>query len=255
MTGFASFFKKELMEITRSYKALILFLVFILFGFLSPALAKLLPEIISKISTGSNISISLPPSSYLDAYAQFFKNTTQMGLIVMLLLFATTLSSEISKGTLIMPLSKGLSRDAVILGKFTSSLLLWTVSFVLAAGIDIAYTYFLFGAAFAPNLVLSLFCLWLFGAFLLSLLLFSGCLVNGSFGGLLLSVGILFMLMMLNIVPAILPYSPLFLSSQNDALLATSVSASAMIPSIIVTCMLILLLTSGALALFRKKAL
>ena len=238
----------------RSYKALILALVFVLFGFMSPGLAKVMPQILSSIPMG-NISITLPPSSYLDAYAQFFKNVTQMGLIVLMLLFATSLSSEIVKGTLIMPLSKGLSRDAVILSKYAASLFAFSVCYGLAVAIDLAYTYFLFGTVMAPNLFLSLFSLWLFGAFLLSLLLFSSCLIGGSYGGLLTSVGVLFLLFALDIFPVIRQFSPLYLSNQNSALLTNAVASSAMTLPICIAVFLSVAMLLGAMFRFRKATL
>jgi ABC-2 type transport system permease protein len=254
MKGFAAFLKKEIMEAMRSYRALILLLVFLLFGFISPGLAKIMPDIFSKIPLG-NVTITLPPSTYMDAYAQFFKNMTQMGMIVLLLIFATSMPHEVSKGTLIMPLSKGLSRDAVILAKYSASLLLWTVGYLLAAVVDVGYTWLLFGIFSAPQLLLSFFSLWIFGAFLLSFLLFSGCVASGNYGGLLLSVGILFLLMLLNIVPAIGPYNPLYLASANYDLLLLHIRGADMIPSIAVSVTLTVGMIAGALAVFRKKML
>ncbi len=254
MNGFKTFFIKEITELLRSYKALILVLVFVLFGFMSPGLAKVMPQIMSQIPMG-NISITLPPSSYLDAYAQFFKNITQMGLIVLLLLFATNLSSEIAKGTLIMPLSKGLSRDAVILSKYTASLIAFSVCYWLAVAIDLAYTYFLFGTVLAPSLFLSLFSLWLFGAFLQSLLLFSSCLISGSYGGLLTTVGVLFLLFALDIFPMIRQFSPNYLTSQNSALLTNTIASSAMTLPICITVFLTMALLLGGMLRFRKAIL
>ena len=252
MRGFAAFFQKEIIELQRSYKALILGLVFVLFGFMSPGLAKVMPELFKGMSTG-NITISVPSATYLDAYAQFFKNITQMGMIVLLLLFATSLSSEMGKGTFIMPLSKGLSRDAVILSKYAVSLLAFSACYWLSALIDIAYTRMLFGTALAPSCVLSLSALWLFGAFLLALLLFSGTLVSGNYGGLIFCVGIVFTLMAANIIPGVERLSPLYLASQNSALLAGALQPEAMIPSLSITLLSIIAMISGACFVFRNK--
>ncbi len=254
MRGFSSFFQKEITELLRSYKALVLLLVFVLFGFMSPGLAKVMPELLKSMSVG-NVTISAPPATYLDAYAQFFKNTTQMGMVVLLLLFATSLSSEVGKGTLIMPLSKGLSRDTVILSKYAASLLTFSVCYWLSAAIDVAYTYILFGMAFAPSYLLSLFALWLFGAFLLALLLFASTLVSGNYGGLILCVGALFVLMAANILPGFRQLSPLYLSSQNSALLAMAVMPADMLPSLIITSLLTISMVWGSAFVFRNKTL
>lgn len=116
MRGYLAFVKKELLEQVRTYKLLILFLVFFIFGMLSPLMAKLMPEILSQMPM-DGITITIPDPTAIDSYSQFFKNLTQMGLIVLVLLFSGTLTTELSKGTLINVLTKGLTRYAVILAK------------------------------------------------------------------------------------------------------------------------------------------
>ena len=49
MRGYLAFVKKELLEQVRTYKLLILLLVFFIFGMLSPLMAKLMPEILSQM--------------------------------------------------------------------------------------------------------------------------------------------------------------------------------------------------------------
>lgn len=44
MRGYLAFVKKELLEQVRTYKLLILLLVFFIFGMLSPLMAKLMPK-------------------------------------------------------------------------------------------------------------------------------------------------------------------------------------------------------------------
>ncbi|MBK8434017.1 MAG: hypothetical protein IPL28_23205 [Chloroflexi bacterium] len=74
------------------------------------------------------VSITVPEPTAVDAYSQLFKNLTQMGMIVLLLVFGGMLSNEIARGTLLNMLTKGLSRHAVILAKYTVALLLWTAA-------------------------------------------------------------------------------------------------------------------------------
>lgn len=58
-----------------------------------------------------------------------------MGLIVLVLLFSGTLTTELSKGTLINVLTKGLTRYAVILAKYTVALVLWSFALLMALGV------------------------------------------------------------------------------------------------------------------------
>ncbi|WP_222860725.1 hypothetical protein [Paenibacillus antibioticophila] len=90
--------------------------VFFIVGMLSPLTAKLMPELLSSfLPEGMTLTIAEPTA--LDAWIQFFKNTSQMGLILIVILFSGILGTELTRGTLINMLTKGLSRHAVILSK------------------------------------------------------------------------------------------------------------------------------------------
>ena len=122
MSGYLAFMGKEFKEQIRTFKALILFIVLLLFGLVSPALAKIMPELLKLIPMdGLELTINIPSPTWMDAYAQFFKNITQIGIIVLLILLNGSISQEMQRGTLINMLSKGLARPTVILAKFTAS--------------------------------------------------------------------------------------------------------------------------------------
>lgn len=88
---------KELKELWKTYKFLILCAVLLLFGMSSPLLAKLTPELFSQIDLGLGTPLQLPDATFLDAYAQFFKNMTQICLIVALHLKSEKIAFKIRK--------------------------------------------------------------------------------------------------------------------------------------------------------------
>ena len=47
MKGFTAFMKKELLEAVRSYKLVILLIVFAALGFMNPVSARYLPELVA----------------------------------------------------------------------------------------------------------------------------------------------------------------------------------------------------------------
>ena len=126
---------KELKELWKTYKFLILCAVLLLFGMSSPLLAKLTPELFSQIDLGLGTPLQLPDATFLDAYVQFFKNMTQICLIVLVLVLSGTIPHELKSGTAMLMLSKGLSRHGFILSKYTASLLCWSVSYALSAAV------------------------------------------------------------------------------------------------------------------------
>jgi len=254
MKGFIAFTKKELTEQLRTYKAFILLAVFFLFGMMSPLTAKLLPDIFSNM-TVEGMQIILPTPTYLDAYTQFFKNTSQMGILILLLIFSGMTVQEVSRGTLINILSKGLPRRSVVLAKYTSSVFVWSVTYAVAALTNYGYTVLLFGKHANGNLLFSLFCLWLFGAFVLAVILLAGTLINGNYGGLLVTAAILGGLLILKSLPKISKFNPMNLASNNVALLTNAVKASDETAAVLITGFLIFACLSVTLILFDRKKL
>jgi ABC-2 type transport system permease protein len=183
MKGFLAFTKKEILEQFRTYKWLIFIAAFFIFGMTSPLLAKLTPEIISSMNM-NGVKITIPEVNAVDAYGQFFKNLTQMGILILLLVFGGTVSNELMKGTLVNILAKGLPRHTVLLSKYTAAVLLWSVGFLISAVTCYGYTVYLFQNAAVDNLIFSFFCLWIFGLFVIALIFLSSAITTGSFGGL-----------------------------------------------------------------------
>lgn len=254
MNGYFAFTKKELVESWKTSRALIMLAVFFLFGMMSPLLAKLMPEIMAGVDM-AGLVIKIPEPTVLDAYGQFFKNLTQMGLIVFLLVFSGMLSHEITRGTLINMLTKGLSRSAVILAKFSVSLLIWTVSLALAGATTYGYTVWLFQDGSANNLLFALFCLWLFGAFILAAILLSSTLIRGSLGGLGLTAGLLIVLLLLGIFPGLEKWNPVSLAAKNVQLMAGTVAVRSLGPVIWVTVSATIVFLGAAVLTFRKNRL
>ena len=96
MNHYIVFVKKELLEYARTYKLLVMTVVFVIFGITNPLIAKLTPELISSfVPEGMTITIPEPSAGCLGAV---FKNSQQVGLIVLVLVFSGVLSSEVAKG-------------------------------------------------------------------------------------------------------------------------------------------------------------
>jgi ABC-2 type transport system permease protein len=254
MRNYSAFLKKEFFEYTKTYKLLIMLMVFTVFGITNPLIAKLLPEILGSLMTDS-ITMTLPEATAFDAWTQFFKNATQMGLIVMAILFSSVLSSELSKGTLINMLTKGLSRTAVIFSKYTCMVLVWTISIALCFGLTYGYTVYLFPADLTVNLLFSTFCLWLFGVFLLAVLLLAATLTKSNYRCLLITGASVVICVLVNIIPAAHKYNPISLATDNLGLITNSIEVSSLYCTIWVSCLLSLVFLAISVLIFRKKQL
>ena len=248
------FLKKEMLEYQRTYKLLVMLLVFLILGIMNPLTAKLTPDLLAKFMP-EGVSITLPKPSSLDSWAQFYKNTTQMGLIVTVLVVSGVVSSELSRGTLIILLTKGLPRKAVIAAKYASMLALWSASLLLSFLVTWAYTVYIFPDDRSGNLLFSGFGLWLFGAFLLAVLLFAAVLVKNAYGSLLITGAVVVILAILNIAPAIQKYNPLSLAARNMELVMRNIQPASLWPAVIVTVVAAAALLGASVMMFQKKQL
>lgn len=77
MKGFTAFMKKELLEAVRSYKLVILLIVFAALGFMNPVSARYLPELVAGFLP-EGMHMEIPQPVVLDSWLQFFKNTAQI---------------------------------------------------------------------------------------------------------------------------------------------------------------------------------
>ncbi|NLG81042.1 MAG: ABC transporter permease [Bacilli bacterium] len=254
MNRYLAFFKKEIIEYIRTYKLLIMLIVFAIFGITNPLIAKLLPEIMKNLATDGFV-ITLPDPTAYDAWTQFFKNATQMGFIVTLILFSGVLSSEYSKGTLINLLTKGLSRTTVILTKYFSMVLVWTICIILCFILTYGYTVYLFPNDITYNLLFSVFCLWMFGLLLLAILMFSATLTKSSYGCLLITGIIVVFFMIIDIIPSIHKYNPISLVTDNMGLIMNSIKVSSLYLANLISVLLSIISLILSIVVFRKKQL
>ena len=252
MKAFFAFTGKEFMEYIRTYKLIILLAVFVIFGFLSPITAKYLPQIFEMAGLDP-AAMGLGDPTAADSFAQFYKNVGQMGLLVVAIVFSGIMANEFSKGTLVNMLTKGLKRPTVILSKWVSSVLCWTVAYLLCLGITYGYTEYYFEIKGYHHLFASFLSLWLYGVFLIVLILLGGTLFKNVAGSLLLTGGVAVVLTLLNLVPTIQKYNPASLASDGLSLMTAQKGLDDLLPAFIICGAAILVLTAATALIFNKK--
>ncbi|MDE5771691.1 MAG: ABC transporter permease [Ruminococcus sp.] len=171
MNGFFAFLKKEFFELSRSGKLLIFGFIFVLFGIMNPAVAKLTPWILeqSADSFSQGIVIGEVTVTAMDSWGQFVKNIP-MAMIVMMIMFSSTFTGEYSKGTLIPIVTKGLSRNSIVISKTSVMIITWSIGFGLCFGITYGYTAYYWDNSVVNNLAFMAFCWWIMGIFLICVL-------------------------------------------------------------------------------------
>ena len=210
MKQLIAFSKKEFLETWRTGKFLILLIVFALFGIMNPAIAKLTPWMMEQFSVSleqSGLILTEVTVDAMTSWTQFYKNVP-MGLIIFLLMFSGILTTELQKGTLINMLTKGLSRKIVVIAKTILMITIWTVSYWMCFLITYVYNAYFWDNGIAKHLSFSAFCFYLFGVWLITLvMLLSTIATMTSF----VTVGtgsIFFVVYLLSILPDVKRYLP-----------------------------------------------
>jgi ABC-2 type transport system permease protein len=138
-------FRKEWLELIRSYRLLVVAVVLLFFGLTSPVLAKFTPELMTLIPTGG-ITIHMPPPTVMDAIGQYIKNMAQFGILLALLLTMGAIAQEKDKGTAAMMLVKPLPRGAFLAAKFLGLAAMFAITLAIAGIAAYYYTLLLFEA-------------------------------------------------------------------------------------------------------------
>ena len=256
MRSWIAFFKKETLEQVRSSRLMITFALFVLFGIMNPAIAKLTPWLLETLSDSlaeSGMQVTVNSISAMDSWVQFFKNIP-MALIAFVLLQASIFTKEYAAGTLVLSLTKGLCRFKVVIAKAGMLLSLWTVGYWLCFVITYGYNAYFWDNSVAQNLVFSIVCWWLFGVLVISLMaLFST--LSSSTSGVLMGVGgVVFASYLVGMIPKIGKLLPTKLTDGNSLIYGLA-EAKDYTVAVVITAVASLVCFAASVPIFDKKRL
>ncbi|OPZ79285.1 MAG: putative transmembrane protein YxlG [Actinobacteria bacterium ADurb.Bin444] len=144
---------KELLELLRTRRWLVLPILFVVFGIGGPALVRLLPILLK--TAGAGLEITLPPPVPADGFAQFLQSANQMGLLAVILTSMGLVASERRGGTLATLLVRPVSRQSFLWAKWLVNGVYALLSFIVGAGFAILYSYLLLGTPDTASLLLA----------------------------------------------------------------------------------------------------
>lgn len=133
-----AFLKKEFMAIFKTYRFWVIPVVLVFFALMSPPTAKLTPQIM-EAAMPKGMAIKIPDPKLIDAFTQWFKNLSQIGVLAIILLTMGIVAEEKSSGTILLVVTKPVSRANVILSKFVAQSAWLSVSFVASAAVCYGY--------------------------------------------------------------------------------------------------------------------
>lgn len=254
MKSLIAFIKKELLEQIRTGKVMILGTLFVLFGIMNPAIAKLTPWLLETLTDSlaeSGMIVTEVTVNALDSWVQFFKNIP-MALIAYVLIESSIFTKEYQSGTLLLSLTKGFERYKVVLSKTIVLSLLWTVGYWMCFGITYAYNTYFWDNSIAQHLILSVVCWWLFGMWVIALLILCSTIMNTNAGVLMGTGSIVLISYVLGFLPKIKSYVPTSLTNGTVLIYGVTTVNTYFIPLILVVIMCVICFITSIL-LFNKK--
>lgn len=210
MKTFIAFAKKELLESVRSGRLIVLLAVFVLFGIMNPAIAKLTPWLLDMMAdelAGSGMTVTEVDVNAITSWVQFFKNIP-MALIVFVCLLGGIFTKEYSSGTLILILTKGLARYKIVLSKALHMLILWSAGYFLCFGITYAYNAYFWDNSIANGLFSAVMNWYLFGVLTVSVSVFFSVISKSASSVLIGTGGFVFLSYLLEMIPSVRKLCP-----------------------------------------------
>jgi ABC-2 type transport system permease protein len=244
------FLFKEIRETVKTPRLIVITAVFAFFAILSPLGARYINEIIASLG---DIEIVVPDPTYYDAWIQFFKNMNSICMIVFLLTITGLVVSEKTKGSIMLVLSKNLSRMNFILSKIIGGIMLFTTGYAVALLFCFYYTYILFPGGRGSNLVYSLFLLWLLGVFYLTMGIFASVIAKTPTTAAILGFAGYAVVNVPAMIPETAKYTPGGISAIGTQIISAQIEISETFPMLVLTAALILLLAAASILIFRKQ--
>lgn len=256
MKQMSALIKKEWMEQVRTGRLWLLLILFVLFGIMSPALAKMTPwmfEMMGDSLKEQGISVGIIEVTAFTSWQQYYKNSFML-LLVPAVLFSGSVTGEYQQGTLIPVLTKGVSPGKVLAAKAAVQLMLWSICYGLAFGITWAYTAYFWDNGKVPHCLFAGFCIYLLGCWMIALLLAGSVFLKSSMSVLLFAGGVTAVSYFIGMIPEAAEWLPTRLMSA-ESLLNGSTGTKEFGKAVFLTCITAVLLLIWAMeGIGRKQA-
>lgn len=255
MTGFWAFARKEAVEILRTWRIWVLPGMLIFFALTGPLMARFTPEIITAVGGDQVAAIAkaIPTPTYLDSYAQWAKNLTQIALFAIIIIYGGLISGERKSGTAILVLTKPVSRAAFVVAKATVHAAFVSAIVVVGTLVTWAGTALVFGKAPGGPLWSSALAWLAFGVFFLAVMTLLSTVLGSQAGAAGIGLGLFALVSVAGILEPLAKYSPVGLAGAPMNL-AMGKEAPILWPAVTSVALACLLVVAAAWA-FKAKEL
>jgi len=227
MKGFAVFARKEATEIVRTWRIWVLPGMLLFFALTGPAMARFTPEIVGAAAGDQLAALmkAMPVPTYLDAYAQWAKNLTQIALFAIIIIYGGLVSGERKTGTAVLVLTKPVSRSAFVVAKAVVHSLFLALTVVVGTLVTWGGTRVVFGKAPGASLWLSAMAWLAFGVLFIAIMTLLSSLMSSQAGAAGIGLGVFALMSIAALWEPLARYSPVGLTGAPMTLAAGKESA------------------------------
>lgn len=248
-----SMIKKELFELIKSYKILVVPIVFMVLGAMQPLTYYYMPDILkmATLPEGTILQIPLPTPS--ETMVSVVSQINQIGLFILVLVAMGAIANEVKSGVAETVLVKPIPPSFYLLSKWIAFFLLTILSVSLGLWMGQFYTVQLIGSISGIVVLKSIGMFSLYMLFVISLTLFFSSIVRSS----ILAGGISLIIAIFLSILASLPFNFWYLPSQllriNQHILYQQ-SSDYLLLSLLISIIYIAILFLGSVTLFKNKS-
>ena len=253
MSGFAVFAHKEAREILRTWRIWVLPGILLFFALTGPVLARYTPELVGALAGDQLKGLVMPTPTYLDAYAQWVKNLSQIALFALIIIYGSIISSERKSGTAVLVLTKPVSRTAFVVAKAAVHSAFLAILVVAGTLLTWGLTAAVFGQAPGSALWSSALVWLVFGVLFIALMTLLSVLISSAAGAAGAGLGTYALVSIAAIWKPLGTYSPAALATVPSSL-AAGKDVAVLWPVLTSLLLAVVLVVLAALS-FRRKDL
>lgn len=148
MASFLVLLKKNIIEIVRNKRVLIFSIVFVVISVISALTAKFLPELLQLLMDGIEGEIGeslwIPEGTVADSYIQLISNVGEISILLVVIMFATSITKEKVNGTYDSLKMNKVSDSKIVLSHLLANICLVTASYLASVAVFVILNILLF---------------------------------------------------------------------------------------------------------------
>jgi len=201
-----SLWRLELLRMIRTHRWVILVGVYGFFGVLGPVTGRYMAEIVGNFA--GEVTIEVPDPRPVDGILQFVSNTTQLGLLAVVIVAASALAIDARIEVSAFLRTRVDHTRRLLVPRFVAVAATATLALVAGTGIAWSLTAILLGGLPAADMLLGTVFGALYLAFAVAVVAAAGAIVRGMLPTVFAALTVLIALPLIGVIPPVGPWLP-----------------------------------------------